>query len=131
MEFDHYEVVPPNCVLKASTGSVAAGAAVTLYWESKHATYASSVTGEQGPTQGSIIVNPQVTTTYLKKVYDDKGNMGQCTRTVEVRDTTPASEPKVVMVPTKIDFGHILSLMGDGMASVMDGYLSLFGLSLE
>jgi hypothetical protein len=101
-------------------------------WESRNATSSSSsVAGVQGPANGSIVVAPTETMTYLKRVYGPAGE-GQCTTTVMVgTDTTPAAEQTVVVVPTTLDVGKVFSLMGSGMAAVMDGYLSLFGLSLE
>lgn len=121
----------PTCVLRANKEVVANGGEVVLYWDSKNATYASSASGEKGPVYGSVKVMPTETTTYAKKVYGPGGE-GQCTVTITVgEDTTPAAEIKVVMMPIGIDFGRVFSLMGSGMAAVMDGYLSLFGLSLE
>ncbi len=100
-------------------------------WDSKNATYASSVNGDKGPVRGSIKVAPTETTTYVKRVYSPTGE-GQCTATIMVgEDTTPAAEQKVVIVPTTLNIGRVVSLMGSGMAAVMDGYLGLFGMSLE
>ncbi|TSC69503.1 MAG: hypothetical protein G01um101456_184 [Parcubacteria group bacterium Gr01-1014_56] len=120
----------PVCTLMASKQHIALGESVTLKWESKGATWASTMSGEKGEPNGSITLTPTETTTYLKLVYNATGTQSACTTTVEVGSTTPAATQKVVIVPTIIDLGRIFSLMGSGMASVMDGYLSLFGLSL-
>jgi hypothetical protein len=117
----------PTCVLFADKTTIAVGATAILVWDSKNATSASSVTGERGPAHGYIRVTPTETTTYLKKVYG-AGGEGSCTITVTVASTTPNPTPKVVF---NIDLGHVFSLMGSGVAAVMDGYLSLFGMSLE
>jgi peptidoglycan hydrolase-like protein with peptidoglycan-binding domain len=120
----------PVCTLRASKNAVQSGEQVTLTWESKNATWASSVSGDKGPVRGSITVSPTETMTYLKRVYGPGGE-GQCTTTVTVGDdATPTAEVKVVIASPSINVGQILSLMGSGMAAVMDGYLSLFGMSL-
>jgi peptidoglycan hydrolase-like protein with peptidoglycan-binding domain len=120
----------PVCVLRANKNIVAPGESVVLSWESKNATYASTVSGGQGPVNGSITQTPTETTVYLKRVYNANGQ-GECSTTVTVGSTTPAAQPKVVVVPTLETISRTISLMGSGMAAVMDGYLSLFGLSLE
>lgn len=121
----------PSCTLTANKTSIQAGETIELVWNSKNALYASSVGGGQGPVHGMIRVSPTETMTYLKHVYNNVGQ-GDCTITIMVGDdVTPAAEKKVVIVPTTIQMGHVISLMGSGMAAVMDGYLSLFGMSLE
>ncbi len=130
--FGNGATTSPTCVLRANKSAIRVGESVTLIWESRNATSSSSsVTGVRGPANGSIVVAPTETMTYLKRVYGPAGE-GQCITTVMVgTDTTPAAEQKVVVVPTTLDVGKVFSLMGSGMAAVMDGYLSLFGLSLE
>lgn len=120
----------PVCVLRANKSTVGAGESVVLSWESKNATYASTATGGQGPVNGSITQTPTETTTYLKRVYNANGQ-SECSVTVTVGSTTPAAQPKVVVVPSLETISRTISLMGSGMAAVMDGYLSLFGMSLE
>jgi hypothetical protein len=121
----------PTCTLTASAATIQAGQSVELRWQSQNATFASSANGGRGPVSGTISVRPGETTTYVKHVYSPAGQ-GECSATVMVGDdATPAPQPRLVIVPTTINVGHVFSLMGSGMAAVMDGYLSLFGLSLE
>ncbi len=120
----------PTCKLKASKEHVAPGESVTLTWESKNATWASTINGGRGEPEGSVTLTPTDTTTYLKLVYNATGQ-GHCSATVEVGTTTPAANQKVVVTPKIIDIPRVFSLMGSGTAAVMDGYLSLFGLALE
>lgn len=127
---NNFAGMKPMCVLKASKTKIALGESVTLKWESKYATYASTMSGDKGLPYGAITLTPTETTTYLKRVYNATSE-GECTVMVEVGSTTPAAAPKVVIVPTKINVGHLFNLMGLGAASVMEGYLSLFNFSLE
>jgi peptidoglycan hydrolase-like protein with peptidoglycan-binding domain len=120
----------PVCVLRANKNTITPGESVVLSWESRNATYASSVTGEQGPVRGSITLTPTETTTYLKRVYNTT-SQAECMTTVTVGTTTPAAQKKVVVVPFVENISRTISLMGSGMAAVMDGYLSLFGMALE
>lgn len=117
----------PVCTLRASKERVSSGDSVTLKWESRNATEVSTADGGRSTDlSGSVTVTPTETTTYLKKVYNDKGE-GQCFATVFVGDDkTSAPEKKLVVVPGAVNIGHVFSLMGSGMAAVMDGYLSLF-----
>ncbi len=117
--------VAPTCVLKSTKAVITAGEEVVLYWESKNATSASSITGERGPVRGQIKLTPTETTTYVKKVYGPGGE-GQCTKTVEVGNTVPAAAPKVVVEYQTIDMSKVFSVMGSGMAAVFEGYMSLF-----
>lgn len=119
----------PTCTLRASKTAIEAGESVTLYWETKNATHTSSVGGGEGPTRGSIVVAPTETTTYLKRAYGPGGE-GECTRAVEVINTAPAAEQKVVVVPVTTSIKHAVSLMGSGMAAVLEGYFGLFGVDL-
>lgn len=116
---------PPTCTLTASKDVIQAGDTVVLMWKSQNATYAGSPSGEKDPTYGARKLMPTETTTYLKRVYGPAGE-GSCTKTVEVMGTTPAAEQKVVIVPTKLDVGHVVSLMGSGLAAVYEGYMGLF-----
>jgi peptidoglycan hydrolase-like protein with peptidoglycan-binding domain len=121
----------PMCVLNASKNPIQAGENVTLTWVSKNASSSSTMTGgTDGPAQGSITVTPTMTSTYLKKVFGPMGD-ASCMRTVVVASTTPVTQPVIVQANSAIDFGEVFSLIGSGMASVMDAYLGLFGLSLE
>ncbi len=124
----------PMCTLTASRGTIALGEAVTLNWESKNATWASNGVGGAGPTNGSVTLTPTQTTTYLKLVYNTTSAsstiQGHCSTTVEVAGTVPTTTQKVVEATPTIDFGQIISLMGSGMASVFDGYLSLLSFNL-
>ena len=117
--------VAPTCVLKSTKAVIAAGEEVVLYWESRNATYASTINGGQGPVRGQIKLTPTETTTYVKKVYGPGGE-GECTKTVEVGNTVPAPAPKVVVEYQTIDVGKVFSMMGGGMAAVFEGYVSLF-----
>ncbi len=117
----------PVCVLRANKTTITAGQSVVLTWESRNATEASAIGGGRGPANGSLTLTPTETATYLKRVYSPTGQ-GECMTTVVVGTTTPATEKKVVM---NFDIGRTVALMGSGMAAVMDGYLSLFGMSLE
>jgi peptidoglycan hydrolase-like protein with peptidoglycan-binding domain len=120
----------PVCVLRASKPMIRPGESVVLAWESRNATYASSIDGSQGPVNGSLTQAPTQTTTYVKRVYNGT-SQGECMTTVTVGTTTPATEKKVVVMPSSVTITRVLSLMTSGMAAVMDGYLSLFNLSLE
>jgi peptidoglycan hydrolase-like protein with peptidoglycan-binding domain len=120
-----------SCRLTASKTTIAVGESVTLYWTSKNATSSSTIGGgTNGAIAGSLQLMPTETTTYLKRVFGPAGQ-AECMTTVTVGTTTPAVEKKVVVVPTVLNIGRTLTLMTSGMAAVMDGYLSLFGMSLE
>ncbi len=118
--------VAPTCVLTASPSVVVAGEPVVLTWESKNATHTGSANGEKGPVRGSLKRTPTETITYVKKVYGPGGE-GQCSAVVEVANTTPVTEPEVVVAPSATgQVGRVLSLMGSGVAAVFEGYISLF-----
>ncbi len=123
-----YDPSKPVCILKPSRNRIKLGESVTLKWESKNATWASTASGDKGAPSGSVTMTPTETTTYVKLVYNEAGQ-GNCTATVEVGTTTPNMTRKIVIAPNIIDLGHLFSLMGSGAAAVMDGYLSLFNLS--
>jgi peptidoglycan hydrolase-like protein with peptidoglycan-binding domain len=121
----------PVCTLSASKETISAGESVTLTWASQFATSASVAGGgTNGPTQGSIVVSPVQTTTYLKTVYGPAGQ-GTCTRQVTVASTTPVVQQQIVMNDDSTNsdpfgIGQAVSLIGSGMAAVIEGYVSLF-----
>jgi len=116
---------PPVCILTAAKNVVTAGEKVVLMWDSKYATHTTGADGVAGPVRGSVEVAPTVTTIYAKKVFGPGGE-AQCTKKIEVTGTVPATEPKVVIVPMRIDVGRVFSLLGGGVAAVFEGYISLF-----
>ncbi len=121
----------PTCTLTADKSTITAGQSVVLTWISVNATYAGSATGQQMAPQGSITITPTETGTYLKRVFGPGGE-GECTASVTVTGSTPSStKPHIVMLPTSVDVASVFSAIGGGMAAVVDGYLSLFGLSLN
>ncbi len=117
--------VSPTCTLVSNKQTIKAGEVVVLTWNSKNATYAGSPSGQKDSVYGSRKVMPGETTTYVKKVYGPAGE-GQCTVTVTVEGTVPAAEQKVVVAPSPVGVGRVLSLMGSGVAAVFEGYVSLF-----
>lgn len=119
-----YASSTPVCVLKANKTSITPGESVALKWESKYATWASTIGGDKGLPNGSITLTPSDSTTYIKRVYSATGE-GQCTVTVYINESTSTPIEKVVLAP-KSSLLHVLSTLGSGMAAVFEAYVGLF-----
>lgn len=115
----------PVCVLKANKTSIVAGDSVTLAWESKYATWASTISGDKGLPNGSVTLTQSDNTTYIKRVYNATGE-GQCIATVYIKESTATPIEKVV-VESQSSLLHVFSTLGSGMAAVFEAYVGLFG----
>lgn len=88
--------VAPTCTLTTDKSEVTSGEQVTLTWVSTNADYASNRGGGVGPTQGSIILEPKESSTYVKTVYG-KGGAATCTAEVAVVDVASDNKTKVMV----------------------------------
>ena len=80
----------PSCSVTADKTPVTSGERVELTWKSKYTDYVVLSGGDKGAANGSMIVNPSVTTTYSFTAYGVGGKSG-CSTTVEVSGNTSPS----------------------------------------
>src|SRR3989344_7118476 len=116
----------PTCTLTASESVVESGEDVTLTWSSTNATYASTASGGKGPTAGSLEVELDETTTFIKKAYGP-GGVGECTATVMVSGSTETKRETVWNTNASLLTANTITAVGDGVAKAVTTYFEFFG----
>ncbi len=116
----------PTCTLVASESEVESGEKVTLTWASTNATYASTQSGAKGPTEGSVEVELEETTVFVKKIYGP-GGVGQCTATVEVTGSSESKREMVWNTDATLLTANTIMAVGDGIANAVTAYFEFFG----
>ena len=97
---DHPYTGPAKCNLSADNNSVPQGTDVTITWSTENAiavVFEPNILNNPTLLNGSIVVTPSQSTTYLMKVYDAFNNYKQCI--VQVKVVTNA-------VKTNCDFSN-------------------------
>ncbi len=120
----------PTCTLTADKSSVVEDEEVVLSWTTTNATHTSNKGGGQGPTEGSLTVVPDETTTYVKKAYGP-GGVVQCTTTVTVTGSDDNSRREMVWnTNASLLTANTIDAIGSGVASAVSAYFGFFGINL-